>query len=273
MSRRPSTPSAVDPAELHAERSFEFVTTALRRARKRRADILEVGCGRGQLARRLAAAGHRVTAIDRSADAVRAARRIGVPARVADFLEYDGGPFDAVVCVLSLHHVGALARAVRNAERLLVPGGLLIADEFGRERIDRASARWFYGALDLLDMAGLTRHEDPGPYRGPKRGAAANRHGPSHADTAAEPLERWRNRHVHARAIHTGRAMERAIANRFEIVSAEPGPHLFRYAGRRLQRGARGARIVRRLLEAELDGMAAGLLRATGIRIVARRRS
>jgi len=270
---RLARPSPLDPAELHAVRSFEFVQTALRKAGRRRAEILEVGCGRGHLARRLVRAGHRVTAIDSSDRAVRAARRIGVPAVRADFLEYDGGPFDAVVFVLSLHHVASLPRAAANAHRLLKPGGLLIADEFGRERVDRATAAWFYGALDLLDMAGLLRHEDPGPYTGPKpRGRAASRRR-SQEGADADPLTRWRNRHVHTRTIHTGRALERAIARRFSIVGAEPAPHLYRYPGRRLQRGVRAVRIVHRLLESELEGIDQGLLRAAGIRIVARRRA
>lgn len=269
---RHARPSPLDPAELHAARSFEFVQAALLRARRRRADILEVGCGRGHLARRLARAGHRVTAIDSSMRAVRAARRIGAPALRADFLDYDGGPFDAAVFVLSLHHVASLPRAIANAHRLLRPGGLLIADEFGRERADRATAAWFFGGIDLLEMAGMLRHEDPGPYTGPKRPGRAGGHArPGHAVSAADPFARWRDRHTRTRTIHTGGAVERAIARRFEIVSAEPGPHLFRYAGRRLHRGARGVRIVKQLLESELEGIDQGLLRAVGIRIVARR--
>jgi SAM-dependent methyltransferase len=266
-------PSALDPAGLHAERSFDFVQRSLRAARKRRADILEVGCGGGQVARRLMAAGHHVTAIDSSAKAVRAARRTGVPAVHADFLEYDGGPFDAVVFVLSLHHVDSLARAMRNAERLLKPGGLLIADEFGRERIDRATAAWFFDGLDLLDAAGHLKPADPGPYRGPKRRGAARVRGANPAARAAEdPLARWRQRHMHTRTIHTGRALETAIRRRFRIERSEPGPHLFRYPGRRLQPGTDGMRIAHYLLEAESTLIAEGWLRATGLRIVARRR-
>jgi SAM-dependent methyltransferase len=176
--------------------------------------------------------------------------------------------------VLSLHHVASLARAVGNAERLLRPGGLLIADEFGRERIDRPTAAWFFGGLDLLDMAGLLRHEDAGPFTGPKR-RGRGRHAAGHhgAAPAADPLLRWRHRHTHVRAIHTARAMERALARRFEIVHVEPGPHLYRYAGRRLRRGPSGVRIVHQLLESELEGIEQGLLRATGVRIVARRRA
>jgi len=268
--RRPSRPSPLDPAELHAERSFEFVQGALRAARRRRAEILEVGCGHGQLARRLIAAGHRVTAIDRSPRMVRAARRIGVPVRESDFLDYDGGPFDAIVFVLSLHHVASLPGAVANAHRLLKPGGLLLLDEFGRERVDRNTAAWFFAGIDLLAAAGILEHEDPGPYWEPKkrRGAARGKHT---APVPEDPLARWRMRHRRAQAIHTGRSLEAAVRRRFRIVRREHGPHLFRYAGRRLHRGAAGVRVARYLLESELKLIARGRLRAAGLRIVARR--
>lgn len=269
LRKRLARPDPLDPAELHAERSFAFVQSALRHARKRRADILEVGCGHGHLARRLIAAGHRVTAIDRSPRMLRAARRIGVPVRQADFLDYDAGPFDAIVFVLSLHHVASLARAVANAYRLLKPGGLLILDEFGRERVDRETAAWFFGGIDLLAAAGLLEHEDPGPYWEPKRGRGARR---AHGHAApADPLARWRMRHRHAQPVHTARALEKAVRRRFRVVSRETGPHLYRYAGRRLHRGAAGVHTVHHLLEAELERIGEGRLRATGVRIVARR--
>ena len=282
-------PAALDPTALHHASSFDLVTAALRRRRRRRARILEVGCGSGTLARMLARAGHSVTAIDASEDAVATARGIGVRAEQADFLEWSGGPFDAVVFVLSLHHIRSLPRAIARARRLLAPGGLLIADEFGRERVDRMTAAWFFQNLDLLDAAGLLRHESPGPFKGPKHGHGRNpassvgsgaRKGSSPREKAgrawgpasdADPLSRWRNRHTFERRLHTGRAMEAAIADRFELISVEAGPHLFRYPSRRLEPGGVGVRIARFLLDAERRLIAAGRLRAAGLRIVARR--
>jgi SAM-dependent methyltransferase len=279
--------AALDPTTLHHALSFDLVTSALRRRRRRHARILEVGCGSGKLARMLSRAGHRVTAIDASPDAVAAARRIGVRAEQADFLDWSGGPFDAVVFVLSLHHIRSLPRAIARARRVLAPGGLLIADEFGRERVDRATAAWFFQNLDLLDAAGLLRHEDPGPYTGPKHGHGRNPGRGSRGAGASwrakdprpwgaagdpDPLTRWRNRHSFERRLHTARAMEAAIGARFELVSVQAGPHLFRYPSRRLEPGVAGVRIGRFLLDAERRLIAAGRLRAAGLKIVARRR-
>ena len=77
----------------------------------RPASVLEVGAGEGHLTARLRAAGWNVTAIDRSAEAVAAARIEGIDITCAEFLEYQGGPFDIVLFSRVLHHIGLLAGA------------------------------------------------------------------------------------------------------------------------------------------------------------------
>jgi SAM-dependent methyltransferase len=251
-----------DPADVHAEFSFRFVTDVL----PRRARILEVGCGGGRLARRLIDARYRVTALDTSADAVAEARARHVPALRGDFVEFDGGPFDAVVFVLSLHHIASLARALTHARNLLAPHGWLVADEMARERVDGATATWFFETLDLLDAAGLL---SPATSHG-HAGRELRRRSP--ATHAEAPLARWREPHRFDPSIHTGRAMQSAIAVRFDGVHVAHGPHLFRYPCRRLLEGERGTRVAQQILRAEQRGIDEGRLRAAGIRIVARRR-
>jgi SAM-dependent methyltransferase len=70
------------------------------------ARVLEVGCGKGELARALARAGHRVTAIDPRAPEGPIFRSVGIE----EFS--DAEPFDHVVASLSLHHVEDLGRAL-----------------------------------------------------------------------------------------------------------------------------------------------------------------
>jgi SAM-dependent methyltransferase len=98
------------------------------------ARLLEVGCGDGRLARRLAAAGHDVLAIDPVAPRGAIFERTTI-----ETLE-DRGSFDAVVASRSLHHVhdldGALAKVARLAP-------LLVLDEFTWDRLDEATARWY----------------------------------------------------------------------------------------------------------------------------------
>jgi SAM-dependent methyltransferase len=98
---------------------------------------LDVGCGEGELARRLAARAESVVAVDRSAEMIRTARSLGGAPNVefveADFLEAklaEAG-FDFVAAVASLHHM-PLAPALDVMRRLVRPGGLLVVHGLAR---------------------------------------------------------------------------------------------------------------------------------------------
>ncbi|MDX2811153.1 class I SAM-dependent methyltransferase [Streptomyces sp. PA03-5A] len=88
---------------------------------------LDVGCGTGRFARRLAARGLRVDAIDASPEAVAAAGTApGVTFRVADITRVDlpTAHYDLITCLASLHHVPFdTVTALRAA---LAPGGTLL---------------------------------------------------------------------------------------------------------------------------------------------------
>jgi SAM-dependent methyltransferase len=94
---------------------------------------LDVGCGTGRFARRLARRGIQVDAIDRSAEVIRAARAAspppagggGVRYLLADVTteELPAGRYDYVSCLASIHHVPfATVASLREA---LAPGGVL----------------------------------------------------------------------------------------------------------------------------------------------------
>jgi SAM-dependent methyltransferase len=101
------------------------------------ARVLEVGCGEGALARRLASSGYRVVAIDPRAPEGDIFERVSLE----DFA--DPGPFDAAVANRSLHHIPDLSRALDKVARLLRPGGRLIVYEHAWERMDEPTARWY----------------------------------------------------------------------------------------------------------------------------------
>ena len=101
------------------------------------ARVLEVGCGRGDLARAIADAGYEVVAIDPDAPEGEIFRAISLAELT------DPGPFDAVVAVRALHHIPDLAGAVAKIARLLRPGGRLVVHEHAWERLDERTARWY----------------------------------------------------------------------------------------------------------------------------------
>jgi SAM-dependent methyltransferase len=111
--------------------------------------VLEVGCGEGALSRALVDAGYDVVAIDPAAPDGPPFRRIKL-----EELDPAEGPFDAVVASRSLHHVADLGVALDRVLRLLAPHGRLVLDEFAWDRLDVATADWYYGQQRALAAAG-----------------------------------------------------------------------------------------------------------------------
>lgn len=93
--------------------------------------VLDVGCGAGTLARRLAARAGHVDGVDLSPVMIEAARR-GAPPNatfsVGDAMTFDPPPgsYDAVVSAAVLHHL-PLAEALPRMAGWLRPGGVLAA--------------------------------------------------------------------------------------------------------------------------------------------------
>jgi len=108
------------------------------------ARVLEVGCGRGDLARAIARAGHRVVAIDPDAPA-------GDLFRSTTLEEFAAPkPFDAVVASLVLHHIADLPGALDKIAGLLRPAGRLIVNEHAVDRLDEPTARWYLEKLTQI---------------------------------------------------------------------------------------------------------------------------
>jgi SAM-dependent methyltransferase len=239
------------PLQLAIDHTAGFLAEVLR-GRQR---ILEVGCGRGDVARRLGAAGFSVTALDVALPDPSPAPNVAFVEH--DFLQLDGAPldaapFDAVVFTASLHHISPLAAAIDQAHRLLTPGGLLVADDFDLEAPSAATLRWYYDLQDLLAAAELFPRD--------------------HVDLAApDVVERWRAAHTHEPPLHTGVQMRRAIAEHFDLRDIRGAAYLYRYLTKHLPRDARGIAVAQQIYNIEERGVAEGALTAVGIRIAAAR--
>ena len=105
-----------------------------------RGTVLEIGCGVGHLARRLARSFDRVVAIDASEGMITEARRRtidGAPieyfcADLFEWLRRFPATYDCIVTAATLHHVD-LRAALRDMARALKGGGrLLVSDLFSR---------------------------------------------------------------------------------------------------------------------------------------------
>jgi 2-polyprenyl-6-hydroxyphenyl methylase/3-demethylubiquinone-9 3-methyltransferase len=123
-----------DPVALlraEARRRNPWVAEELRaRFAGRTLRILDAGCGGGFLSNYLATQGHTVTGLDFASDALKVARLHDATGRV-EYIEGDAyrlpfpdGSFDAVCAMDFLEHVEEPELAIREAARVLVPGGL-----------------------------------------------------------------------------------------------------------------------------------------------------
>lgn len=185
---------------------FEFLLDRLPVASAR---VLDVGCGRGELALALAKSGYDVVGVDPDAPE----GPIFTSVRVEDLDTPDR--FDAVVASRSLHHIDDLDLGLAKIGTLLEPGGVLVVNDFAWDRVDEPTAEWYYGQRDIL---AVVRGEH------------------THASTEP-PLVRWQREHDD---LHRYAEMRSALDGVFEEqhFSWEPCLHdeLESVAGEALER-------------------------------------
>jgi SAM-dependent methyltransferase len=230
----------VTPRELRTRYQHAWVREALGDAQR----VLEVGCGRGELARLLGADGRDVVAIDRELglEIVAADRELGLEVVVidrpraaspsagvqfieADFFDFADRGFDAVLFTASLHHL-ELPRAIDHAFEL---GARIVIDDFDLAAATVASARWYFAVQERLAAHGA--------YDGTLIEGAPD----------DDPLARWRAAHDHE--VATGEQMIAACGAR--SVEIARCAYLFRYLAGGLPDDDFGGELLATVLAAE----------------------
>ena len=165
-----------------------------------RARVLEVGCGAGELALTIAAAGHDVVAIDPNAPVGSIFRQVSVE-------EFDeDAPFDAAVAVRSLHHMESL-RA--NLEKIARFAPRLIVEEFAWDRMDEETLDWYFGQLRILDAAGAAKPGTP--------------------KTLDELRQWWVEHHETVHGVHRYAKLDAELRRAFHAEHFEWVPYLWHY--------------------------------------------
>lgn len=145
--------------------------------------VLDVGCGPGHLAARLADRGLHVAAIDLDPAMVeRARRRLAARAEtaVADVaaLPFPDASFDVVVSTLSMHHWADHAAGLAEVARVLRPGGVALVFDLAGMHVplhghaEGPAARVAGSALDVVSD---TAWRWPGPVSFVRRVEACRR--------------------------------------------------------------------------------------------------
>ncbi len=130
-----------------------------------RGRLLDFGCGGGSFLERMHQQGWQVTGLDSSPAAVERVRtELGVRALLGTLPhpELDSDAFDVVTMWHSLEHVHQPLEVLRQAYRVLAPGGRLMV---AVPNIDSAPFRWFGPAWFALDLPRHLTHFTPATLR------------------------------------------------------------------------------------------------------------
>ena len=110
----------------YEEQILPLIESFLHGARR----VLDVGCGEGQVSRRIAGLGVEVVGLDPTEGQIRIAHRRGGRARYirarSELIPCPAASFDAVVLCLAIEHVDPFEPAIAEVARVLEPGGLFL---------------------------------------------------------------------------------------------------------------------------------------------------
>jgi SAM-dependent methyltransferase len=182
--------------------------------------VLDVGCGRGALARALAERGHEVTGVDLSPEMISVARERTPAARRVDYRCGDfmgdalgAETFDCVVSAAALHHMPLEAAVARMAE-LVRPGGVLVIHDV---RSDAGVWDRLRSAPGLVERA-LARVRGGGRVaERAKLRAAWREHGRGERYLTMAEVEAWSRAHL------PGARATRHRQWRYTVVWRKPG--------------------------------------------------
>jgi len=261
----------MDPLKFAARITSSFALSSL----KSQSTVLDAGCGGGAIAASMQKGGLKVMAIDSNSQAIAKTEGLGIACRLSDLQTFEHEAFDAVLCSASLHHMDPLDAALNAASRLLKQDGVLLVEDFGYERVDLKTAVWLFNLAQFV--IGPTNEKTEKAKVGTEK-AAKHGHGRwllserKSADRAAEAMAIWRQHNEIDHHVISFERVKNALLDRFEIVSEQNVPYLFRYLCDLLPATKFGAEQAAQIYQWEKEQAESGGIEMCGARIIARKK-
>ena len=214
--------------------------------------ILEVGCGKGEVALELGARGYIVTGVEMDPASACIARDSGVRIIERRWPNVETQPADAIVFTRSLHHINPLEFAVRRAREIVNPGGRIVLEDFEHGEPDEASVAWLLNQAEELTSRGLLLDI-------PEQTVTLLRKAP-------DPMRVFHGDHEHE--LHDFETMRATLAGEFTLLESLCVPYLYRYLVPVMPETPAAAAELEKILEQEMAQGAAGRIRLIGRRLV-----
>ncbi len=150
---------------------------------------LDIGCGTGELATRLAQRGWQATALDLCESMLRCAKRktsdelrVDLAAGDSEHLPFPDGAFDVITCANCFHHFPHQQNVLHEMRRALKPGGRLFIVDGWRDRVvgwvlydliithveggdvKHRSAEDMRSLFDVAGLQDVSHHRHHGPF-------------------------------------------------------------------------------------------------------------
>jgi 2-polyprenyl-3-methyl-5-hydroxy-6-metoxy-1,4-benzoquinol methylase len=195
-----------------------YAALVLHHARRVRAaggtEALDVGCGTGNLVRRLAGVFPAVTGIERDGPTAAQAQRTtadlaNVRILTQPFDEFHGSRYDLITFVAVLHHL-PLEATLEKARELLRPGGRLVVVGISREA--RADLPWSIASMILNPIVGISKN--------PRRSHTVPAHMTAPTAMAADSFE---DIALAAKRVLPGTRLNRGLFWRYTLSWTAPG--------------------------------------------------
>ena len=216
--------------------------------------ILEIGCGSGHVAAKLAAHGYTVVGVDSDEQAASRAEQRGVRVVRATWPDVNiHNKVDAVVFTRSLHHMSSLSKAIAKTLKVLEPAGTVLIEDFAFDEAEPAAIEWFLAVVTSQKAQALLS-PDPGDFI-------------ATLVNSSDPVNAWRQEHDHD--LHSASEMTRAIKHVFGACETERVPYLYRYLAEALSETAEAASYLEEIYSAESRLGSVGTFALIGHRIVA----